>query len=204
MGDSILLFGGKLGKGLVVTIRDEKRIIAKALDPRLLFGDMPRAMSVDDKFLARRIDKRAAAGEARGAILYALEILKEKRVVRRSVRRFARIARAMDTRCTAERLDLKTGVIGHAPLAFVLFGNRPHLDKRVASEVGRVFLDALRIVGNDLEARENLRYLAYLVLVMCRNKKLHLVTSLRTLRLTPARASASRTAFGWGIRVKKI
>ena len=79
MGDCILLFGGKFGEGLVVSIRNEKRIIAKALDPRRLFGDMPRAMSVDDKLLARRIDKRTAASEARGAILDAFEVLKEKR-----------------------------------------------------------------------------------------------------------------------------
>ena len=108
MGNRILLFGGKLGKGLVITIRNEKRIIAKTLDPRRLFGDMPRAMSVDDKLLARRIDKRAAAGEARGAILDAFEVLKEKRVVRRSVRRLARIARAMDARCAADLLKAFT------------------------------------------------------------------------------------------------
>jgi hypothetical protein len=65
MGDSILLFGGKLGKGLVVTIRDEERIIAEALDSCRLFGDMPRAMYVDDKFLARRIDERGDVDEAR-------------------------------------------------------------------------------------------------------------------------------------------
>ena len=180
----VLLVGGKLGEGLVVSVWNEKRIVAKALDPCLLFGDVSRAMSVDDKFLARRINKRAAASEARGAILDAFEVLKEKRVVRRSVRRLARIARAMDTRRAAERLDLETGVIGHAPLALVLFGNRSHLDKRIARKVRRIFFDALRIVGNNLEARENLRYLAYLVLVMRRNKKLHLVTSLRTLRLS--------------------
>ena len=75
MGDRVLLFGGKFGKGLVVTIRDEKRIVAKALDPCLLFGDVSRAMSVDNKFLARRINKRAAASEARGAILDAFEVL---------------------------------------------------------------------------------------------------------------------------------
>ena len=169
----VLLVGGKLGEGLVVSVRDEERIIAEALDSCRLFGDMPWAVSVDDKLLASRIDKGAAAGEARGAVLYALEVLQEKRVVRGRVAGLAGIARAVHARSTAERLDLETGIVGHAPLAFVLLCNRPHLDKRVACEVGRVFLDSLWIVGNDFKAREYLRDLAYLVLVVRRDKKLH-------------------------------
>ena len=192
VGDRVLLVCGKLGERLVVSVRNEKRIIAEALDPCRLFGDMPWAVSVDDKLLARRIDEGAAAGEARGAVLYALEVLQEKRVVRGRVAGLARVARAVDSRRASERLDLETGVVGHAPLAFVLLCNRPHLDKRVACEVGRVLLDSLWIVGNNLEARKNLRYLAYLVLVMCRNKKLHLNQSSQTqvLRLQAHRGQS--------------
>ena len=163
VGDCVLLVRRQVGERLVVSVRNEQRVVAESLRARRLKGDTAEALPDRRVLASLRVDKRHRAREVRAAVFDAPEVLQEKRVVGRRVARLARIARAAHARSAAEGADLESRVVGHAPRSGVLRGYRAHLDEGVADEVRRVLLDALGVVGDDLEAGQDLRYLADLV-----------------------------------------
>ena len=96
------------------------------------------------------VHERDRADEARGAVPDAFEVLQEERVVGGRAARLTRVARGADARRAAEGIHLKSRIVRKAPVAAMLRSNRPHLDEGVADEVGRILLDARRIVREDL------------------------------------------------------
>ena len=101
MRDGVLLVRRQFREGLLVSVRDEERIVAEALRAARLLGDPSEALPDDCVLDALRIDERDRAGEVGAAVRDAREVLEKKRVVVRRVAGFARVARAADARSAA-------------------------------------------------------------------------------------------------------
>ena len=172
MRDLVLRLFAEVGEGGFVSVGNEQRVVAEAGGSRRRMRDVSGAMSRHHVFAPFRINERNRAGEARGAVRHAFQVLEQQSVVRGGVGRLARVARAPHARRAAEGAHLESAVVRHRPCARMTRGDRPHLDERVAGEVGGGLLH-VGIVRYDLVAGQNLSDFAELVDIVRGDVELH-------------------------------
>ena len=164
MRNGILLVRREFGERLAISVWNKQRIISKAFRARRGGSDSAEALPNGGMLHAVGINKRNRTCEVGGAVLDTFEIPQQKRIIARRAGWFACVARTAHTGSPAQRLYFQTGVVGHAPRTGVLSRDCTNLYECVANEVRGRLLYSLRIVSNDIELREYLRYLPNLVL----------------------------------------
>ena len=146
MADGVLLVRRELGHSLARRIdRQEQRVVAKAVIAATLVRDnaLAGALAIGDQ--AVRIDERDDAHKARGAVLvcHAFQIHEQLGIVGGIVAVNARVARAIHTGLTVQRVDDQARIVGngHEPR---LFDGSLRLDDGVLQKRRAVFLGVLK------------------------------------------------------------
>ena len=147
MADGILLVRRQLGHGLARRVdRQEQWVVAKAVIAAALVCDnaLAGALTISDQTV--RVDERDDAHKARGAILvgHAIQIHEQLGIVGGIVAVHARVARAVHTGLTVQRVDDQARIVGngHEPR---LFDGSLRLDDGVLQKRRAVFLGVLKV-----------------------------------------------------------
>ena len=82
MGYCVLLFGRKFGKRLRMSIRHKKRIVAKSASTRFGMRDCPVTAARDHMLPSAWVYERHTADKMRTAVINAIKVLQEQRIVR--------------------------------------------------------------------------------------------------------------------------
>ena len=111
MRNRVFLFFRQVGISLFVALRDEERIVPEASVSRGSLGDEAVALTDDDMLFACGVNESNCRNKCRVAIGYTREVFHQKRIIRRSITRLARIACTMHARGSVEKVHTKTRIV---------------------------------------------------------------------------------------------